>query len=155
MSRTWVCVPSPPRWIKVGAYYCGTRYCTAGWWRSNHRPKKYFFGNRTLTHFCIFVIFLQCGNVANSKNDFCSLCMSMCVFRWLWNVAQCARWCCRVFLCWRTTLFGTFRKTAHWWKHWTSVVVFNWPIAGKTSFVTFAEPNTKIRGHVSIESTTW
>ena len=69
--------------------------------------------------------------------------------------SQCARWCCRVFLCWRTTLFGTFRKTAHWWKHWTSVVVFNWPIAGKTSSVTFADPNTKIRGHVSIESTTW
>ena len=57
--------------------------------------------------------------------------------------SQCARWCCRVFLCWRTTLFGTFRKTAHWWKHWTSVVVFNWPIAGKTSSVTFADPNTK------------
>ena len=79
MSRTWVCVPSPPRWTKVGAYYCDTHYRTAGWWRSNHRPKKYFFGNRTLTHFCIFVFFFAMWRLwANSKNDFCSLCMSVC-----------------------------------------------------------------------------
>ena len=42
------------------------------------QAKKIVSGDRTLTHFCIFVVFLQCGNVANSKNDFCSLCMSVC-----------------------------------------------------------------------------